>query len=76
MTWAMLEGMTKELYDMYQKYRAKVEGKEKKLVGSGNGLRKNPHFQKIVSAQFELPLVLSDCEEEAAVGAAHYAAMG
>ena len=47
---------------------------DKKLVGSGNGLRKNMHFQKIVSDCFEIPLNMSDCEEEAAVGAAIYAA--
>ncbi|MBQ6846260.1 MAG: hypothetical protein IJO61_03940 [Oscillospiraceae bacterium] len=75
MTWAMLEGMTKELFDMYEKYRQKAGKENKKLIGSGNGLRKNPHFQKIVSEKFEMPLFLSDCEEEAAVGAALYAAM-
>lgn len=74
-TWAMLEGMAKELHDMYQMYRLKAEYTEKKLVGSGNGLRKNLHLQKIVSEQFEMPLVMSACEEEAAVGAALYAAM-
>ncbi len=73
-TWALLEGMTKELYDMYLKYRSKAENTEKKLVGSGNGLRKNPHFRKTVSDRFEMPLVMSECEEEAAVGAALYAA--
>lgn len=75
MTWAMLEGMTKELHDMYRKYRTKAESAEKKLVGSGNGLRKNPHFRKVVSEVFEMPLAMSECEEEAAVGAALYAAM-
>ncbi len=74
-TWALLKGMTKELNDMYQKYRSKAEDTGKKLVGSGNGLRKNPHFQKIVSDRFEMPLAMSACEEEAAVGAALYAAM-
>ena len=74
-TWAMLEGMAKELHDMYENYRVKAENKGKKLVGSGNGLRKNLHLQKIVSEQFDMPLVMSACEEEAAVGAALYAAM-
>ncbi len=74
MTWAMLEGMTKELHDMYLKYHSKAESTGEKLIGSGNGLRKNPHFRKIVSERFEMPLSLSECEEEAAVGAALYAA--
>ncbi len=73
MTWALLEGMTKELYDMYLKYSSKKSGNPEKLIGSGNGLRKNPHFQKVVSECFAMPLVLSECEEEAAVGAALYA---
>lgn len=75
MTWAMLVGMTKELHHMYRGYCAKAESKGKKLVGSGNGLRKNPYFRKTVSEYFEMPLGMSECEEEAAVGAALYAAM-
>lgn len=75
MTWAMLEGMAKELHGMYQLYCTKVDVTEKKLVGSGNGLRKNPHFQQIVSEYFKMPLIMSACEEEAAVGAAFYAAI-
>lgn len=75
MTWAMLEGMTKELHGMYRACCPKGEGIGKKLVGSGNGLRKNPYFRRIVSECFEMPLTMSECEEEAAVGAALYAAM-
>ena len=74
MTWAMLEGMTKELHEMYLKYSSKGENAKRRLIGSGNGLRKNPHFQKVVSECFNMPLSLSECEEEAAVGAALYAA--
>ena len=72
MTWAMLAGMASELHEMYQTYLANAERGEKKLIGSGNGLRKNPHFQKIVSEYFNMPLTLSEWEEEAAVGAALY----
>ncbi len=72
MTWAMLEGMTQELYDMYRKYCTKSEVTLKKLVGSGNGLRKNLHFRNTVSEYFGLSLEMSECEEEAATGAAIY----
>ena len=72
LTWAMLEGMAKELRDMYGIYQVKAEATGKKLVGSGNGLRKNVHLRKIVSEQFGMPLTMSECEEEAAVGAALY----
>lgn len=74
MTWAMLEGMTKELHDMYLKYSLKASVRGGKLIGSGNGLRKNSHFCKTVSERFGMPLIMSACEEEAAVGAALYAA--
>ena len=74
LTWAMLEGMAKELYDMYLKYSSKASVGVGKLIGSGNGLRKNPHFCRTVGERFGMPLELSSCEEEAAVGAALYAA--
>lgn len=74
MTWAMLVGMAEELCGLYRIYRGKIDSRPQRLIGSGNGLRKNVHFQKVVSEQFEMPLVLSECEEEAAVGAALYAA--
>jgi sedoheptulokinase len=44
------------------------------MIGSGNGLRKNPHLCRIFEETFDLPLVLSENEEEAACGAAIYAA--
>jgi len=74
MTWALLEGMTSELHGIYEKYRSKTDIADRRLVGSGNGLRKNPHFQNTVSERFGMPLIMSECEEEAAVGAALYAA--
>ena len=73
-TWAMLEGMAKELYGMYRIYLSAAANTPNTLVGSGNGLRKNRPFQEIVSRQFDLPITMSACEEEAAVGAALYAA--
>lgn len=72
-TWAMLEGMARELYGMYRMYCVKAGHREKLLVGSGNGLRKNRHLAAIVSELWGMPLTMSACEEEAAVGAALYA---
>lgn len=71
-TWAMLEGMAEELFGMYQNYLT-AGGAPGTLVGSGNGLRKNRHLQQCVSEKFGIPLRLSDCEEEAATGAALFA---
>ena len=41
-----------------------------KVTGSGNGLRKNPLLQKLLSETFCLPLELTSNTEEAALGAA------
>ena len=46
-----------------------------RVVGSGNGLRKNPVLQKLVAELFGAPLELSPFEEEAACGAAISAAI-
>lgn len=72
--WAMLEGMTRELYNMYQCY-LQAGGAQAQLVGSGNGLRKNVYLQGCISRAFGQEVLMSDCCEEAAVGAALYAAM-
>ncbi len=72
--WAMLEGMTKELCDMYDKY-LEAGGQPARLVGSGNGLRKNKALQDCFCRATGQPMVLSACREEAATGAAIYASM-
>lgn len=74
MLWSMLDGMAQELYDMYGIYE-RQGGKNVKLIGSGNGLRKNKHLQQCFSERFNQQLVMSECNEEAATGAALYAAM-
>ena len=70
--WAMLEGIAGELHGLYLQYE-KAGGKTAKLIGSGNGLRKNPALQKILSQKFGRELLLSEQEEEAAYGACLYA---
>jgi len=70
---AMLEGMTEELHAMYRSYRA-AGGEDAALIGSGNGLRKNIHLQNCFSQAFGQKLVMSQCNEEAATGAALFAA--
>ena len=71
--WSFLEGITHELHDMYSQYCA-MGGKGGKLIGSGNGLRKNRHLQACFAEAFGQPLTMSACTEEAATGAALYAA--
>lgn len=70
--WATLEGMSKELHGMYLQYM-NAGGKPVKLIGSGNGLRKNSHLQECFTKLFEQQLTMSGCTEEAATGAALYA---
>ena len=71
--WGMMEGMAGELHDMYLHYRT-AGGSDVSLIGSGNGLRKNKFLQKCFSDLFGQPLVMSECNEEAATGAAMFAA--
>ena len=62
-------GMVEELYGMYR-----AMGLERRsLVGSGNGLRKNPALQKAAVGRFGMPLRIPAHREEAAFGAALYA---
>lgn len=73
LTFAMLEGMAKELHEMYLAY-LQAGGTPADMIGSGNGLRKNIHLQQCVSRCFGQSLYLSECTEEAACGAARFAA--
>ena len=65
-----LEGMSRELYQMYQTIQNGTGMQIKRMVGSGNGLRKNPVLCEIVEEMFGAKLALAECEEEAATGAA------
>jgi sedoheptulokinase len=66
-----LEGIACELYRLYQpvlEYK-----KHERLVGSGNGVRKNRPLQQILSKKFCMPLEVPLYTEEAASGAAFFA---
>lgn len=62
---SVLEGIAYELYSMYRK-----NGAAASIVGSGNGIRKNPALQRIVCKMFESEMKIPYYEEEAAFGAA------
>lgn len=69
LTLGVLKGMTEELYLMYR-----ATGITKaKLVGSGNGIRKNPYLVKTAEDMFGLKMKIPCHKEEAACGAALYA---
>ena len=71
--YGMMDGMAHELHQMYQAYRA-AGGTAKKLIGSGGGLRNNRFLCESFSRAFDSEITLSDGREEAACGAALYAA--
>lgn len=71
---SFMNGMAQELYDMYQGFLDAGGAAPKTIIGSGNGLRKNAHLCRAFEEAFGCPLVLSPWKEEAACGAAMYAA--
>lgn len=75
LTYGVLHGMAKELYDLYRKIDAGCKISASHLVGSGNGLRKNPVLVEIFEDMFGTGLELSSYEEEAACGAAKSSCM-
>lgn len=66
----LLQGIAHEMYSYYSPLGL---GNPGYMAGSGNGIRKNPALQKILSECFGAPLVLSRVQEEAAFGAARLA---
>ena len=70
MVCGVLEGMVRELFELYGQIHAKMGLEVKRLVASGNGLRKNRVLREIFSQMFEAELTLAPYEEEAAYGAA------
>ena len=68
-----MQGMAEELYEMYRGYLELGGQRPAAIIGSGNGLRKNPHLCRIMEKTFGCPLILSENHEEAACGAAIYA---
>lgn len=63
---SVLNGIASELFDMYKESSAAVSS----IVGSGNGIRKNPALQRIICKMFESEMKIPYYEEEAAFGAA------
>lgn len=63
---AVLQGMSRELYDMYLNGGKKAVA----LVCSGNGIRKNAALQRVVSQMFGCEIKIPMFNEEASYGAA------
>lgn len=67
---AFYQGIAQEMYDFYEKLPAQIREGKIGLVGAGNALKKNLPLQHCLVQLFGYPLSLSDCEEDAALGAA------
>ena len=64
-----LEGMSQELNDFYQLLPNSIRERKTRLVGSGNGIKRNPLLCQILEERFKCHLQVSACREEAALGA-------
>ena len=72
LTRGVLWGMADELHKLYR--QMPLPSPAAGLVGSGNGIRKNPVLRQYLEEQFGLKLKLPAHREEAAFGAAVFAA--
>ena len=69
----VLRGMAEELHSMYE---TMPHTQITQLAASGNAIRRNPVLRRILSDVFGMPVSVPAAEEEAAFGAAMYAAVG
>ena len=72
-TVGVLQGIVDELYLMYT--QMKENDQHFRLVGAGNGIRRNPVLQNLIFHTFGLPVLVPVHKEEAAYGAALFAAV-
>jgi len=70
LTLGIIKGILEELYDSYKQMCGCTGKTAGKLVGSGNGLRKNRLMQRMAEEIFGLKLEIPVHQEEAAYGAA------
>jgi sedoheptulokinase len=73
---SFVQGMATELWEIYQKFPDAIKKGKCKLVASGNGIRRNKRLKQEIEKIFDLPLIDSAYEEEAAVGACLLALQG
>lgn len=64
-----LKGISRELYNYYQRLPKEIKKGKNRIIGSGNALKKNPLLCEAFEEQFNTELLFSTHEEEAALGA-------
>lgn len=72
----VLEGTVNELYDFYQDMAPYLPEGNKRLIGSGNGLRKSRVWRQLFADKFGMCINMPAHNEEAAYGAALFALFG
>ena len=75
-TVGILQGMTEELYDLYEEMKPQFKSNPKRLIGSGNSIRMNKVLQKMLSRRFNMKIQIPIHKEEASYGAALSALVG
>ncbi|HUX52162.1 MAG TPA: FGGY family carbohydrate kinase [Spirochaetia bacterium] len=75
LTLGTVEGIVRELFDLYQRVPQRIRSLHTAVVGAGNGLRRNPMIRNAVERVFGQRLTVSSVREEAATGAALLAAV-
>lgn len=73
LTRGFLLGMCNELYSFYGQMKDLTGECHVKLVGAGNGIRKNRVLQGYLETIFKMPLTMPENTEEAAFGASIFA---
>ena len=69
-TYGVLEGMALELYQMYQIIRTGTYIQVTRMIGSGNGLRKNPVLCEIIEEIFGIKLIWQSTRRKQRQGSA------
>lgn len=70
-----LHGIATELHRYYEELPAALRSRVCRLVGAGNGIRRNEALRTVLEWRFGMPVEVTPFPEEAAVGAAVYAGM-
>lgn len=70
---ALLEGLVRDLHAIYL---TSASQDAKRLIASGNAVRKNPVLRSVICKAFDLECLMSSLPEEATRGAAYAAAVG
>lgn len=69
----VMSGMAEELYELYAQMKPFIHTKPDRIIGSGNGIRKNLYLQQRFTEKFAMPMGIPDHLEEAAYGATLFA---